>query len=196
MSPCKRYLISYPPRRAGVWFDSSIFCCGNKLFGIMDCLFSSRSAVESHEEGSSLISCRRPLCVPSHNPRQACLSQAKDNHPFWNKLEFVHRPQARPCPQSHSQPSAPYSILYSSSTPCSTWMCKSLRTLCPGLVTGPGTTSAPCQPALAKTVLSPTPPWEQCLGASLGITIKLPWRMQAYNGTCDFPSGPQYPVCV
>lgn len=64
----------------------------------MDCFFSSRSTIGSHEKGlclqsCSLISCRRTLFAPSHNSHQACLCQTKDKD-SWDQpdLPFLPNP--------------------------------------------------------------------------------------------------------
>ena len=54
----------------------------------------------------ALCSCRRPLCAPSHNRHQVCLSQTKDNHlmtqagaPLFPWPQAGHCHQPRHCPQ-------------------------------------------------------------------------------------------------
>lgn len=77
----------------------------------MVCLSSSRSAVESHVEvlslqTCSLGSCRKPLCIPSHNCHQAWCPPSQGPSPLglaWTP--FLPQPQARCSPQ------APFSVL-------------------------------------------------------------------------------------
>lgn len=78
-----------PTLRSGLWFYTSTFRYDNKCLRTIDYLFSLRSTMVSHGEGSCLQNhlCRRslcppsrPLCAPNHNCHKACCPQAKDNH--------------------------------------------------------------------------------------------------------------------
>lgn len=72
-------------------------CHGDKFLKMMDCLFSSESAIGSNGTGLLpeswlLISLRRPLNSSSHDSHQAKLltGQAKDSFPQGTQLECSH----------------------------------------------------------------------------------------------------------
>jgi hypothetical protein len=154
ISPCKRYLISGPPWEVGYGLHIHFLPW---LFGTIHCLFPSRSAMESHEEGlclqsHSLISGTRPLCAPSHNRHQACHRQGQS---WWDKLN----PSAPP-------PHFPHSILCSFKIPSSTRMSKRLRT--PWLCLTSSQVQGPSNQLWLSHISDCTfPPPEHCLSTSL-----------------------------